>query len=137
VVGDRGLTPDFSGHDGSASHLATSNSSDPERRMEAGRVVAKAYFQKILSQLARDPKTGKIIEQIQLYTHSRGAAFGAGYTESLIQMIKDNADLFADAANETDFVYNMAPHQSGSVTAPEGVDEYSHSYDRDKFQAMI
>ena len=27
----------------------------------------------------------------------------------------------------------MAPHQSGSIVEPEGVEGYSHSHDRDKF----
>lgn len=68
-----------------------------EGRQKAGYEVGKEDFKEILSQLARDPKTGKITEKIQIYTHSRGAAFGAGYTEALLEMIKQNASEFADA----------------------------------------
>lgn len=56
-----------------------------------------------------------------------------GYTESLLAMIKENSSLFKDADNVIDFVYNMAAHQSGSLSAPEGVDSYSHGHSRDKF----
>ncbi len=48
-------------------------------RREAGRIIGKEEFYDIISKLAKDPKTGKIIEKIQIYTHSRGAAFGASY----------------------------------------------------------
>ncbi|MGN8071588.1 DUF6443 domain-containing protein [Mucilaginibacter sp. 22184] len=103
----------------------------PEKRRDAGREIGKEDFEKILAQLARDPKTGKITEKIQIYTHSRGAAFGAGYTEALLEMIKQHADEFADAENEIDFVYNMGPHQSWGVSDPKGVDAYSDHHDKD------
>ena len=51
-----------------------------------GRIQASEDWNTILSKLKRDPKTGKIIEKIQIYTHSRGAAFGQGYTEQLFQL---------------------------------------------------
>ncbi|SIR75040.1 RHS repeat domain-containing protein, partial [Chryseobacterium sp. RU33C] len=104
----------------------------PTNRMQAGRMAMNdAEFNSILSKLARDPKTGKIIEKIQIYTHSRGAAFGAGYTERLLQKIKEHASEFADSNNVVDFVFNMAPHQSNSIDAPDGVDSYSidHKWD--------
>ncbi|KIO74466.1 hypothetical protein TH53_26300, partial [Pedobacter lusitanus] len=88
-----------------------------EGRREAGYEVGKGDFKRILSQLERDPKTGKIVEKIQIYTHSRGAAFGAGYTEALLEMIKQNASEFADAVHEIDYVLNMAPHQSDAIDA--------------------
>lgn len=88
-------------------------------------------FKKILSQLERDPKTGKITEKIQIYTHSRGAAFGAGYTEALLEMIKQNSAEFADAVNEIDYVLNMAPHQSDAIDALKGANSFSidHTWD--------
>lgn len=103
-----------------------------EGRIRAGYDVGKADFKKILSQLERDPKTGKITEKIQIYTHSRGAAFGAGYTDALLEMIRQNAHEFADAVNEIDFVYNMAPHGASNITSPQGVNSYAHHHDRDK-----
>lgn len=138
VDGDRGIrgVKDGSYRDSGDVMQYSSISNDSfnsEDRINAGRSVARHHFKSILAQLAKDSKTGKITEKIQIYTHSRGGAFGVGYTEALLQLIKENADLFEDAVNEIDFVFNMAPHQSGSYSAPGGVDEYSMNHDRDKF----
>jgi hypothetical protein len=98
---------------------------DPASRTRAGYAsLTETEFNSILSKLERN-KDGKIIEKIQIYTHSRGAAFGVGYTERLLELIKQNSDQFADSNNVVDFVYNMAPHQSDSLTSPTGVDAYS------------
>lgn len=102
-------------------------------RSAVGAEVAKQDFKAILAQLARDPKTGKITEKIQIYTHSRGAAFGQGFTDELLNLIQENANEFDDAKNEIDFVFNMAPHGSVNLYAAAGVDEYSMHHDRDKF----
>ena len=104
----------------------------PIRKAQGGRYAANGDWKTILSKLARDPEMGKIIEKIQIYTQSRGAAFGVGYTERLLKLIKENSSQFADASNVIDFVYNMAPHQSDFLTAPNGVDSYSMDHDRDK-----
>ncbi|PIF32655.1 RHS repeat-associated protein [Flavobacterium sp. 9] len=97
----------------------------PDLRKKAGyEAMTKSEFKSILSKLERNSQ-GKIIEKIQIYTHSRGAAFGVGYTEHLLELIKQNANEFADANNEVDFVFNIAPHQSNDISAPEGVDSYS------------
>lgn len=94
-------------------------------RVVGGKLAAKEDWKSILSKLERDPDTGKIVEKIQIYTHSRGGAFGVGYTEQLLKLIKENSDLFADASNVIDFVLNLAPHQSNSLDSPDGVDGYS------------
>ena len=104
---------------------------EPGQRQTAGYKVGLGDFQNVLAQLARDPKTGKITEKIQIYTHSRGAAFGAGYTEALLEMIKQHADEFADAEHEIDYVYNMGAHQSSAIDEPGGVDAYSQHHDLD------
>lgn len=49
-----------------------------------GSLLAYGDWQSILSKLAKDEKTGKITEKIQIYTHSRGAAFGGAYTSTVI-----------------------------------------------------
>ncbi len=104
---------------------------NPMARRVAGKIQAKGDFQSILSKLARDPESGKIIEKIQIYTHSRGAAFGEGYTQQLLKLISDNAELFDDPNNVVQFVLNLAPHQSGSVDTPEGVDGVSMHHNDD------
>ncbi len=107
------------------SSWSTGGQNDPYYRRDAGyESLTKTEFNTILSKLERNAQV-KIIEKIQIYTHSRGAAFGVGYTERLLELIKENADQFADANNVVDFMFNMAPHQSNDITSPEGVDSYS------------
>jgi len=103
----------------------------PEARYLGGIDQGHRDFDGILSKLAKDTKSGKIIEKIQIYTHSRGAAFGAGYTAALLDEISKHADLFADPNDEINLVYNMAPHQSWGVDEPFGVDSYSDHHDTD------
>jgi len=102
-------------------------------RRDAGYTVGKSDFKTIFAKLARDPKTNKIIEKIQIYTHSRGAAFGAGYTEALMELIGKNSSEFADPNNVIDLVYNMAPNEADrdGTAAPEGVNVYSQHHDND------
>lgn len=129
VDGDRGMA-------GTRSHgetIGTANSENAASRIKAGRAAGREDFNRILQQLEKDPKTGKITEKIQIYAHSRGAAFGQGYTEALLEMIGKNAGLFEDANNVIDFVYNMAPHQSDQITSPKGVDGYSQDHEGDQF----
>ena len=94
-------------------------------RIKGGYAAAENDWKSILSKLERDPESGKIIEKIQIYTHSRGSAFGAGYTQRLLELINKNSDQFADSNNVIDFVLNLAPHQSGNIDSPDGVDAYS------------
>jgi len=103
----------------------------PGERKEAGYTIGKQEFQNILSKLAKDPSSGKIIEKIQIYTHSRGAAFGSGYIDALLEMIKQNADKFADPNSVIDLVYNMAPHQSDFIDEPGGLNAYSQDHTKD------
>ncbi|WP_332914724.1 hypothetical protein, partial [Algoriphagus boritolerans] len=90
-------------------------------RRKAGAEIAKGDFELIMSKLARDPESGKIIEKIQIYTHSRGSAFGEGYTAQLMHMISENAHRFENPNNVIDFSLNLAPHQSNSINAIKGV----------------
>ena len=128
VDGNRGY--DVNAHTGKKFSI-NGDAQFPSARIEAGKITAKEDFDRILSQLEKDPNTGKIVEKIQIYTHSRGAAFGDGYTEELLALIKENADKFEDANHEIDFVLNLAPHQSNYITAPKGVDSYSIDHDGD------
>lgn len=97
----------------------------PQDRVAGGQRQAKADWKTILSKLEKDPKTGKITEKIQIYTHSRGGAFGEGYTEELLNLIKANADKFQDANNVIEFVFDMAPHQSDYLNSVKGVSTYT------------
>jgi RHS repeat-associated protein len=101
-------------------------------RHNGGYFQAKRDFQKILAKLERDPESKKIIEKIQIYSHSRGGAFATGYTEGLLEMIKSHGSEFQDPSDVIEFVLHMAPHQSDFVHANKGVDEYSIDHSRDK-----
>jgi hypothetical protein len=50
------------------------NGNSAQARIDAGYLQGMADFDDILSKLKRDPQTNKIIEKIEIYTHSRGAA---------------------------------------------------------------
>ncbi|MEO0899576.1 MAG: DUF6443 domain-containing protein [Bacteroidota bacterium] len=93
----------------------------PAMRRQAGLNQAKKDFKEILSRLARDPESGKIIEKIQIYSHSRGAAFAVGYIEELLELISTHSDQFADPSSVIEFVLHMNPHQSYAVGHNQGV----------------
>ena len=56
---------------------------------------------------------------------TRGGAFGEGYTERLINLIKANANQFADANTVIEFVFDMAPHQSDYLSSVKSVSTYT------------
>jgi len=68
------------------------------QRQLAGQYAAAADWSSIISKLKTDTKTHKIIEKIEIYTHSRGAAFGAGYITELITLIGQHPELFRRSA---------------------------------------
>ncbi|MEC5142881.1 hypothetical protein UNH65_04365 [Chitinophaga sp. 180180018-2] len=104
-----------------------------QARNDAGYLQARADFAQILMKLATDPDTKKIVEKIQIYTHSRGAAFGAGYITGLLYEISKHADMFADPKNVIDLVFDMAPNEAGrdGATLPDGLNAYSISHGED------
>jgi RHS repeat-associated protein len=105
--------------------------SAPSLRRSAGEVQASQDFEKILSKLERDPESRKIIEKIQIYTHSRGGAFGEGYTAKLLELISENSGMFADPNHVIDFVINLASHQGSYINALGNVPTVSISHDTD------
>jgi RHS repeat-associated protein len=102
-------------------------------RRDAGYEVGSKDVKDIISKLAKDPKSGKIIEKIEIYTHSRGTAFGAGYAEALMDYISQNKELFADPDYEIDLGFNMAPNEASrtGTNAAKGVDTYSINHGED------
>ncbi|QMU64366.1 MAG: hypothetical protein GKR88_08745 [Flavobacteriaceae bacterium] len=112
-------------------NLSTKKALTASSRAAGGRIAASNDFEKILAQLEKDPETGKIVEKIQIYTHSRGGAFGMGYTSRLLQLIKKNSHLFADANNVIEYILHMAPHQSNSINGNKGVKTFGISHTSD------
>ncbi len=99
-------------------------------RDQAGYIVGNADIPKILLQLEKDA-SGKYTETIQIYTHSRGSAFGAGYIRAILEYVKKHPEQFADPKKVIDLVYNMASHQSNDITEPGNLFAFSqdHSWD--------
>ncbi|KGE87951.1 MAG: RHS repeat-associated core domain-containing protein [Phaeodactylibacter xiamenensis] len=131
VDGDRHMTQDEGGFSViAAGSYFTGNIA--WQRTAAGYSQASDDFEKIISKLERDPETGLITENIQIYSHSRGSAFAEGYTKRLIELIKENSDLFADPNGVVNLSMNLAPHQSWAVDATDGVPSYSFHHNDDK-----
>jgi len=97
-------------------------------REEAGYRVGQMNIQHILSQLEKDPTSGKYTETIQIYTHSRGAAFGAGYIKAILEYVKKHPEQFANPNKVIDLVYNMAPHQSNFIKEPGNLFAFSQDH---------
>ena len=89
-------------------------------RANLGRDFAKTQALAIYNRLKESVKDGKITEQLQVFTHSRGSAYGQGYMEGLrkeiISLAKaDGLDFSYGADNLIEYSVNLAPHQSNSL----------------------
>jgi RHS repeat-associated protein len=137
VDGDRGAETWYERESGTLftwnkkSQLSTGRAWNVRDRKAGGRLAADNDFRSIIEKLERDPETGKITEKIQIYTHSRGGAFGEGYTQRLFELIKKNSRLFADANSVIEFSLNLAPHESDNISAVDGVSTVGISHRSD------
>lgn len=85
-----------------------------------GIVDAKAVY----ARMKETMKDGKITEQLQIISHSRGAAFATGYMQGLTSEIiklakKDQIGFSYGENNIIEYSVNIAPHQSSSLYYPE------------------
>tara|TARA_R110002072_G_scaffold16048_1_gene63484 strand:- start:68190 stop:69182 length:993 start_codon:yes stop_codon:yes gene_type:complete len=92
----------------------------PSSRYGAGMVQACSDADDIWSKMKETMKDGKITEQLQIISHSRGSAFAEGYMESLREQIKmraaDEGIEFAyDEGSILEYSVNLAPHQSNYI----------------------
>lgn len=103
----------------SAQFINGNRASDVQTRTKQGAEQARSEAFGIFDKLKRDPKTGKIVQRIQLYTHSKGAAFGDGYIDELkIQARKyheTHDNIFADIDHLIDIVIDLDAHQSWGI----------------------
>ncbi|MNE54275.1 hypothetical protein D3C80_1490430 [compost metagenome] len=70
--------------------------------------------------MKKNMKGGKITEQLQFITHSRGGAFGKGYMDGVSAEIanlakKEGIEFAYGANNIIEYSVNLAPHQSNSI----------------------
>ena len=93
-------------------------------RRKAGAAQAKLDAQDVWNQMKENlNEEGQVTEQLQVITHSKGSAYGAGYMEALATEIqtlaKEDGISFAyDEGSIIKYSVNLAPHQSNSINYP-------------------
>ena len=92
----------------------------PSTRYNSGIAQGKADAKAMYAILKASAKDGAITEQIQVISHSRGAAFASGYMKSLSAEIaelalKDNLTFAYGVSNIIEYSVNLAPHQSNYI----------------------
>ena len=105
----------------------------PQARYDDGYKQAKADFEKIIGSLERD-ENGKIIESVNLVSHSRGGNWSAGFQDAWNELVSDEkySEQFADGNGQIDLNLMLAPHQSGYIEVQESstkVVTITHDYD--------
>ena len=95
----------------------------PGSRKDAGVIQGKVDAKAIYTKLKESIVDGKITEQLQFISHSRGAAFANGYTQSLSDEInnlakKDGIGFAYGKDNIVEYSVNLAPHQSSFINYP-------------------
>jgi len=90
-------------------------------RKTAGTAQAKLDAQGVWNQMKENlNEAGQVTEQLQVITHSKGSAYGAGYMESLAAEVKalakaDGIGFAYDEGSIIEYSVNLAPHQSNSI----------------------
>jgi RHS repeat-associated protein len=92
----------------------------PSTRVNAGKAQAKIDAQDVWNRMKETMQDGQITEQLQVVTHSRGSAYGAGYMEGMREEIIKLAEAegvgFAyDKNSIVQYSVNLAPHQSNWI----------------------
>ncbi|HNW97530.1 MAG TPA: RHS repeat-associated core domain-containing protein [Bacteroidales bacterium] len=95
----------------------------PNTRRNAGLTQAKVDAQAVWNKMKETMKDGKITEQLQVITHSRGSAYGEGYMEGMrTEILKlANKEGIGFAYNNNSIIeysVNIAPHQSNWINYP-------------------
>jgi hypothetical protein len=97
----------------------------PSTRINAGIAQGKADAAKIYARLKGSVKDGKITEQLQAFSHSRGGAFADGYMQGVNAGViklaeKDNIGFAYGKNNIFEYSVNLAPHQSNWINYGNG-----------------
>jgi HAMP domain-containing protein len=93
----------------------------PGTRFNAGKAQAKTDAQYVWNRMKESMnEEGQITEQLQVITHSRGSAYGAGYMEGMRDEIKklakaDGIGFAYDENSIVEYSVNLAPHQSNWI----------------------
>jgi hypothetical protein len=89
-------------------------------RFESGKIQGVLDADEIWKKMKETISGGKITEQLQLFSHSRGSAYAAGYMESLRDEIqkrasKEGIEFAYDKEAIFEYSINLAPHQSNFI----------------------
>jgi RHS repeat-associated protein len=104
-------------------------------RRDAGILQAKLDADAIWAKMKETMKDGKITEQIQMISHSKGVAFSEGYIEEITKQIQAKAEAEGigfgyDESSIVQYNIGLAPHQSNSLDAHGTTSVYvSHDMD--------
>ncbi len=105
--------------DGDADGDKLSDNLFSDHRYKQGIEAAKLNAEGLFSKLEKNVE-GKIIQRIQIYSHSRGSAYANGFIEQLEKEIAKKKELFANPSNVIDIVIHLDAHQSGSIKVKPG-----------------
>jgi len=88
----------------------------PSTRYDAGYTQAKVDFLTIFNSLERD-ENGKIIESVDMVSHSKGSAWASGFQDGWNEMVNDPeyASQFTDGSGQIGMNLMLAPHQSDYI----------------------
>ena len=97
----------------------------PSTRRSAGVAQAKVDAQAVWNKMKETMKDGKITEQLQAVTHSRGSVYGEGYMDGMSKEIvklaeKEGIGFAYDKGNIFEYSVNLAPHQSNYINYANG-----------------
>jgi hypothetical protein len=92
-------------------------------RMKAGLIQGTADAASVYARMKESMVDGKITEQLQVFSHSRGGAFANGYMQGLTAEVQklaaaDKIEFAYGADNIVQYSVNLAPHQSNSINYP-------------------
>lgn len=93
-------------------------------RTKAGSSQGTADAASVYARMKESMVDGKITEQLQVFSHSRGGAFANGYMQSLTAEVTklaaaEKIDFAYGADNIVQYSVNLAPHQSNSINYPD------------------
>lgn len=94
----------------------------PSKRASAGMTQGTADAAEVYTRMKENMVDGKIVEQLQVISHSRGTAFANAYMQGLTTEIQklaaDKIEFAYGADNIVQYSVNLAPHQSNWINFP-------------------
>jgi RHS repeat-associated protein len=95
----------------------------PSKRASAGMTQGTTDAAEVYARMKENMVDGKIVEQLQVISHSRGGAFANAYMQGLTTEIQnlaaaDKIEFAYGADNIVQYSVNLAPHQSNYINYP-------------------